>query len=303
MAGAFGLVVPAEIMQVSYAAELRAFLVDEFAELTVVTFKRLVFHGILQEVVLLLGTRGRGPAQIKVAEVEDAMDLPTPETLTSLPHAPALRHEREKWTKYFLDPAEISALRAVREQNLLPRLGELADVDVGIVTWGRNQFFVMRPSMGVARGVEKHLRPLVSKSAHLRGIRFGRRDLAVLEREDALCRLLAIEDTTALDAEDALRAYIEDGEAEAVHEGYKCSIRKQWWVVPSKSGHPTRFFSAKSTTIRASLRTSQVSPRPTRSIAFVCFNHSGNQAGGRIGQLGHVRVLRDHGSQLRRRRT
>ena len=43
--GRLGLVVPAEVMQVNYASELRAFLVDELSELTVVTFKRLVFEG------------------------------------------------------------------------------------------------------------------------------------------------------------------------------------------------------------------------------------------------------------------
>ena len=91
-------------MQVTYAAELRAFLVDEFAELTVVTFRRLVFDGILQEVVLLLGTRGAGPALIKVVQIEDAEALPSPDDLTSLPHAPALRHGKEKWTKYSLSP-------------------------------------------------------------------------------------------------------------------------------------------------------------------------------------------------------
>lgn len=230
--GRLGLVVPAEIMQVSYAAELRAFLVDEFSELTVVTFRRLVFDGILQEVVLLLGVRGPGPAKIKVVEVDDATALPAPETLTSLAHAPALRHEREKWTKYFLEPAEIMALRRLREERLIPKLGDLAGVDVGIVT-GRNQFFVMRPSSGAARGVGEHLRPLVSKSSHLRGIHFGHFDLAELERGDALCRLLAIEESVALDEENALRAYVRAGEAEAVDKGYKCSIRKRWWVVPS----------------------------------------------------------------------
>lgn len=230
--GRVGLVVPAEVMQVTYAAELRAFLVDEFAELTVVTFKRLVFDGILQEVVLLLGVRGQGPAKIKVVEVEDAAVLPSPEELTSLPHAPALQHEKEKWTKYFLDPAGIAALRKVREEKRLPRLGELADVDVGIVT-GRNQFFVMRPSNASERMVGRHLLPLVSKSAHLRGIRFDAPDLAALEAQDALCRLLAIENSIDLDDDDALRAYVREGEAADIHTGYKCSIRKQWWVVPS----------------------------------------------------------------------
>lgn len=230
--GRLGLVVPAEIMQVTYAAELRAFLIDEFSELTVVTFKRLVFDGILQEVVLLLGVRGPGPARIKVLAVDDAASLPAPEELTAVPHAPALRQEREKWTKYLLDPNEITALRAVREENLLYRLRDVAEVDVGIVT-GRNQFFVMRPSAAASRGLSRHLHPLVSKSAHLSGVRFDAVDLAELERNDAPCRLLAIQNSVDLKDDDAAWAYVQAGEAEAVHEGYKCSIRKQWWVVPS----------------------------------------------------------------------
>lgn len=230
--GRLGLVVPAEVMQVNYASELRAFLVDELSELTVVTFKRLVFDGILQEVVLLLGTRGQGPAQIKVVETEDAMDLPTAEALTSLPHAPALRHESEKWTKYFLEPDGIGALRRVLTGDL-GRLGEVADVDVGIVT-GRNQFFVLRPSIAAERGIEPHLAPLVSKSAHLRGVQFGEADLAKLHEDDALCTLLSLDDEFDPSLDSALSRYIEAGEAERVHEGYKCSIRRSWWAVPSK---------------------------------------------------------------------
>lgn len=230
--GRLGLVVPAELLQVTYAAQLRSFLVKEFSELTVVSFRRLVFDGILQEVVLLLGVHGEGPARIKVVEVEDAGSLPLPSELTSTPHAPALRHDSEKWTKYFLDPAHIDALRAAREEGRLRRLNDLAEVDVGIVT-GRNRFFVMRPSAGVARDVEDHLLPLVSKSAHLSGTRFSSPDLSALESRDAPCRLLAVEESTALEEDDALRSYVLAGEAEEVHTGYKCSIRRSWWVVPS----------------------------------------------------------------------
>ena len=63
--GRLAMVVPAELLQVTYASELRAFLVDGFEELTVVTFRRLVFDGVLQEVVLLLGMKGKGPARIR----------------------------------------------------------------------------------------------------------------------------------------------------------------------------------------------------------------------------------------------
>jgi adenine-specific DNA methylase len=227
--GRLALVVPAELLQVNYAAELRAFLVDEFSELTAVTFKRLVFDGVLQEVVLLLGTRGQGPAAIKVVEVEDSNGLPSPEALTHLPHAPALRHETEKWTKYFLDPKGIEALRTVREGEM-GRLGDLAEVDVGVVT-GRNRFFVLRPSGADERGIAHHVSPLVSKSAHLRGVRFADADLDDLRETDALCGLLALTEDAQPDK--PLREYIAAGEDEGVHEGYKCSIRKTWWVVPS----------------------------------------------------------------------
>lgn len=227
--GRLGLVIPAELLQVNYAAELRAFLVDEFSELTAVTFKRLVFKGVLQEVVLLLGTRGAGPAAIKVVQVDGVEGLPSPEVLADLPRAPALRHEKEKWTKYFLDAEGIAALRTVREMGI-PRFGEIADVDVGVVT-GRNQFFVLRPSGAIERRIAQHMSPLVSKSAHLRGIRFEATDLDDLRDADALCGLLAL--TGAEQPDKPLREYIDAGEYEGVHQGYKCSIRKTWWAVPS----------------------------------------------------------------------
>nr|MDT0666754.1 class I SAM-dependent methyltransferase [Micromonospora sp. DSM 115978] len=63
--GRVGLVLPAELLQVGYAAQLRAHLVDECARITVVSFERLVFPGIQQEVVLLLAERGTGPAQVR----------------------------------------------------------------------------------------------------------------------------------------------------------------------------------------------------------------------------------------------
>lgn len=136
--GRLGLVLPAELLQVTYAAELRAFLVDAFAEITAVAFRTLLFDGVLQEVVLLIGVRGEGPAAIRIVEFDSADALPSPPSRVAREaHAPALLHDREKWTRYFLPPDEIDALRAAHEHSALERLGRFAEVDVGIVT-GRN---------------------------------------------------------------------------------------------------------------------------------------------------------------------
>jgi len=231
--GRVGLVLPAELMQVTYAAELRAFLVDTYTELTAVAFRKLLFDGVLQEVVLLLGVRGDGPASIRVVEVDDADALPSqPARVTKVAHAPALLHDREKWTRYFLAPDEIDALRTVRRATGIGVLGEVAEVDVGVVT-GRNAFFVLKPSEADRIGVRGHCVPLVSKSAHVRGIRLTSREFDALKRDDARCLLLAVSDELELSANKALRRYVEEGEAAGVHLGYKCSIRKKWWVAPS----------------------------------------------------------------------
>lgn len=230
--GRLALVVPAELLQVTYAAQLRSFLVDQYTDITAVTFRRLVFKGILQEVVLLLGVRGDGPACIRVVDVEDVTELDGIGDPLALPHAPALRHETEKWTKYLLPPSGIEALRAARAHPRLARLGDIADVDVGVVT-GRNQFFVMTPTTTMRRSLGDHVIPLVSKSAHLRGVRFDRADMHTLRDADAPCDLLAVSDAAEVADDSPLRLYIAAGEVEDVHRGYKCSIRKRWWVVPS----------------------------------------------------------------------
>jgi adenine-specific DNA methylase len=75
LGGRVALVLPAELLQVGYAAALRSYLIDNCSHVTIVSFQRLVFPGILQEVVLLLAERGRGPAQIRTIEVPDGSHL------------------------------------------------------------------------------------------------------------------------------------------------------------------------------------------------------------------------------------
>ncbi|GAB1814758.1 Eco57I restriction-modification methylase domain-containing protein [Mycobacterium sp. MUNTM1] len=225
--GRVGLVLPAELLQVSYAAQLRDFLLSRFREITLLTFERLVFDGVLQEVVLFCGVVGTGPARIRTVHLTDADALAGADL--DVEAAPALLHEDEKWTKYFLDPAAIRLLRALRRSGSLTRLGSVAEVDVGIVT-GRNAFFTFTDARAGELKVRPHCVPLVSRSAQLSGLVYDTdcraSDLAAGQR----CWLL----NAPREPDDpALRAHVRAGEAAGVHRGYKCSIRKPWWVTPS----------------------------------------------------------------------
>jgi adenine-specific DNA methylase len=228
--GRVGLVLPAELLQVTYAAPLRDFLLSRFREITLVTFQRLVFDGVLQEVVLFCGVAGAGPARIRTVHLADAGALAEADLdVEHLHSAPALLHEKEKWTKYFLEPAAIELLRALKQSESLTRLGGIADVDVGVVT-GRNSFFTFTDAGARELGLIAHCVPLVSRSSQLGGLVY-----------DSDCRasdLAAMHRTWLLDAprdpaDTALLDHIAAGEAAGVDTGYKCSLRNPWWTTPS----------------------------------------------------------------------
>ena len=55
--GKLGMVIPAELFQVDYAAATRKYLTEKFEHLTIITFKKLLFEGTQEEVVILLGEK------------------------------------------------------------------------------------------------------------------------------------------------------------------------------------------------------------------------------------------------------
>ncbi|PNH86116.1 class I SAM-dependent methyltransferase [Arthrobacter sp. AFG20] len=230
--GRVGLVIPAELLQVGYAAQLRAYLVDSCSEITVVAFKELLFPGILQEVVLLLAVKGPGPAAIRTVEVQNGAHLDEVTLDGARTRAPL--HETEKWTKYFLTSLQISALRDLRQDSRLARLGTFAKINVGVVT-GRNSFFCMTEAEAKEREIEEHTVNLLSRSAQFTGVGLTGNDMAFQAMTGSKTRLLVLAADHDVEQDPALERYLRLGELDGVHEGYKCRIRSSWWSVPSVS--------------------------------------------------------------------
>lgn len=228
--GRIGLVLPAELLQVGYAAALRSYLIDECISITLVSFKQLVFPGILQEVVLLLAVRGTGPAEIRTVELPNSGALNGFDGTTKAA-ARARLHESEKWTKYYLGSNAIRLIRRVRESGLLHPLSRYAAVDVGVVT-GRNSFFCLSSAEARQRGLTKMTVPLLSRSVQAPGLSLTSQDLEA-PTAGAANRLLAIPSGTDVHRNKMLAAYLAEGESDGVPDGYKCRIRRAWWEVPS----------------------------------------------------------------------
>lgn len=232
--GRLAYVLPAELLQVGYAAELREYLVRKYRQLTVVTFRRLLFPGIQQETVLLLGTRGDcDGAKISFIEADSGGDLTLERVVGAEPVDTDLDHGREKWTQYFLTRAELALVRDLETAETLTTLGKLAEIDVGVVT-GRNEFFVLTPSQADALGLRMSCQRLVGRSAQTPGLVLRERDWNSLAGEDSKCLLLQLDDTPRDQLAAEALMYVDWGEQHGVHEGYKCRIRApNWWKVPS----------------------------------------------------------------------
>lgn len=233
--GRVAMVIPAELLQVNYAAELRYFLSQHYSNITLVTFRKLVFEGIQQEVVLFLGERdGSAQTGIRTIEVDGVGDLCRLET-ASFTDRPikAMDHSTEKWTMYFLDDDELALLRRLREHPRLTPAASVLDVDVGVVT-GLNEFFVVGDEQADAHGLDRrYLQPLVGRSTYLDGLFFTEDDWRRMAAKQAPSLLLTLPDAPLASLPAAEQRYVAYGQQHGWHTGYKCRIRKRWYVTPS----------------------------------------------------------------------
>jgi len=229
--GRIAMILPAEILQVKYAAELRKFLSEFFTSISIITFRKLLFPKIQQEVVLFLAEKNHKNVGINIIELEDVSEL-NEKSLAKIGIANTLKpvdHEQDKWLQYFLTKKEILLLRKIRKNKLLTSFGSLAYVDVGIVT-GRNEFFVINKDTVKEKSLSQYVIPIISRSNQLNRAILTKKDLAQINKEGHNSNLLY---PNHKKISISLKNYIREGEAKEFHRGYKCSIRSPWYNVPS----------------------------------------------------------------------
>jgi adenine-specific DNA methylase len=126
--GRLGLVLPAELLSVNYAAQVRRFLLERFGKVRLVMFEELVFPGVLEEVVLLLA-EGRGPAPC--FEVHQARDL---RALTDVENRSWLGFKPEldgKWTPALLPPCAFDVFQELAESSSFDPLIKWGETTLG----------------------------------------------------------------------------------------------------------------------------------------------------------------------------
>lgn len=225
--GRLGLVLPAELLSVNYAAPVRQFLFDRFRKVELVLFAQRVFPEAEADVVLLLAEGyGEGPAGH--ATIRQARNA---ESLASLEAGQAWKpvDPAGKWTSSMVDQAALDALYSLTRAGHFAPLESWGDTTLGIVT-GNNKYFAVSPGRAKELGLKAaELLPLSPPgSSHLRGLSLTAELLTKLGKDGQSTRLFYPREKPSKEAE----AYIDDGHRTGVDLAYKCRVRKVWYRVP-----------------------------------------------------------------------
>ena len=228
--GKMAFVIPAEILQVAYAEDLRLYLADHLAKITLITFEQLVFPDIEQEVVVFIGEKGKREKGIRIIEMNNLDGFAKFNIEQN--GFQKLQHIKEKWTKYFLSAEEMALIQELRGDNRFAKFSEYALINIGITT-GNNGFFSIIEDTAEKYGLTDATLPLIGRSSHAHGIYFTEEDWERNIRAGKRARLISFPEIPYEEYSDGYKEYIGLGEKNGEHEGYKCSIRKRWYIVPS----------------------------------------------------------------------
>lgn len=227
--GRLGLVLPAELLSVNYAAEVRSFLLRRFGRVRLVLFNERVFPGVLEEVVLLLAEGTGGSDHMELLQLDDVASLH--ETVVKgavTTWSP--RPTKGKWTQALLPPATLEVLGGLAGHDGVTSLQQWGETTLGAVT-GNNSYFALRPSevrdLGLSEAELLAISPPGSR--HLRGLSFTEDDWRAMAESDERVWLFRPSGDSLSKAADEYRRI---GKAMEVHEAYKCRVRTPWWRVP-----------------------------------------------------------------------
>lgn len=231
--GKIGFVLPAEILQVSYAKQLRSFIAHFYNKINIISFEKLVFPDIQQEVVLLLCEKNESKTHnIEHIELRNANELKTLDINRLKSPKKNIDFKNNKWTFYFLDQEEIDFLENIAKNKNIPELGKFANVEVGITT-GSNEFFTVPLNLVEEFDLHEYAKPMVGRSVQVNSVIFTDDDWQKNRIAQARAHLLVFPERKNLKKQNGAVKYISEGEDLGINKGYKTGIRNDWFVVPS----------------------------------------------------------------------
>ena len=235
--GRFGMVVPSEVLHVMHAQSLRNFLGLNCRRILIFDPEDLWFEKTLQGAVILLAEKKKAPGEktrglgiIRTAG-RDFLNKSPSRFFNSARYVNG-KTLQGKWMRALLSEEELSILEGLSEHERVFSFGEIAKVDVGLVT-GANKFFLVTDSVVESYELEKWAHPMFGRSEHCPGVIYDRRQHKNNSKKGLPSNFIWFNVKSEKELSNKARRYIKEGEKQDLHKRYKCRIREPWFKVPS----------------------------------------------------------------------
>lgn len=235
--GILAFVLPAELLQVKFAAELRALILKEFERVEIFTFNELLFKECKgQDTILLIGERKSQYKGIYYCNIEKLSDLK--EKKFSLAQNVNIRES--KWTHHHLTTDEIELLEKIKKQ--LQIVNHYCTSKAGIVT-AANDYFIVDSSRLKEYSLQRFAKPIIQKGSFVNGgVILTQDEFENLVKQSKPTFLIALNKSTKIKNNERIHQYLDKGLDLKINERYKTSIRTKWYEVPNVGTPPEAFF-------------------------------------------------------------
>ena len=234
--GILCFVIPAEILQVKYTSELRNLIRSEFDRVEVFAFNELIFEGIQQDVVALIGIKDDNNLfkhGVSFYQVDSLEDLKEPKFTEK--HSNIHRTNLDKWTNYILTDEELNLISELKSYYS-PIKEYCLKAEVGIVSAANNYFLLNKDELKENKldKIKNGIEPILPKGYVVpSSLTFTNEDFESLKESNKKVNFVKFPNIPKDKLNRSLFNYAEKGELLKLHERYKMTKRENWYCVPS----------------------------------------------------------------------
>lgn len=235
--GVLAFVLPSELLQVKFAAELRNLILKEFERVEIFTFNELLFKDCKgQDTLLLIGERKSQNKGLYYCNIEKLTDLKDKKFYL----AQNVSIRESKWTYHHLTTDEIELLEKIKGQ--LQIVNHYCTSKAGIVT-AANDYFIVDTSIIKEYSLQRFVKPIIQKGSFVNGsVILTQDEFENLAKQSKPTFLIALNKSTKIKNNERIHRYLDKGLDLKINERYKTSMRKNWYEVPNIGIPPEAFF-------------------------------------------------------------
>jgi adenine-specific DNA-methyltransferase len=237
--GILAFVLPLELLQVTFAEEIREFLKTHLDRVEVFTFNELQFQECKgQDTVILFGYKEHNENGVFYTTIDKIEDLVN--NNYTLYQNISISNSNKKWSHHFINPDENAFLENLkRDLNLV---SSFVDNKPGIVT-ACNNYFIVNKDILNEFDLWKYAKPIVQKGLFVNGsVVFNSGDYQDLIDSNKPSFLLDFNNKVKGKLSNKLKEYLRIGVEEEIPLRYKCKQRKNWYEIPNIKEESEGFF-------------------------------------------------------------